>query len=253
MGLSALHLSRDESEYRSSYKSAAAVLQSQALQSFESSKVLQDVNASNVLDLLLFQHLIALHVFCDIFATTGNDFDEFMEKLAGCIQLLRGLNLVTEPWFHVLSETELGAVMLTAHLHQKSPHESRHECDPLLTMMDQADLSARSIEVCRSSIASLQTYFDAENGLEDEAIDSTNMLFSWLITASQEYTSLLKQRRPEALVILAYYAVLLFRRRRNWAVASAGHILLQYIRTHLGSTWEAHLQWPITAILGCES
>lgn len=252
LGLSALHLSREASERQVSYRNAAAVLQSQALQGFESSQILQDVNTSNVLDLLLFQHLIALHVFCDIFTTTGSDFGDFMEKLIGCIQLLRGLNLVTEPWFDVLAKTELGVIMLTAHVHQKSPHASHHECDPLLIMLDEADLSAQSIEVCRLSIERLQTYFDADNEFNSEQINSTNMLFSWLITSSQELTGLLKQRRPEALVILAYYAVLLYRRRRNWVVASAGQKLLQHVRTYLGSTWEAHLLWPITEIVGHE-
>ena len=140
--------------------------------------------------------------------------------------------------------------MLTAHTHQKARHDSRHECEQLLSMIDRADLSIQSIETCRSSIATLQSYFDADNDLDSEPIDSTNMLFAWLVTASEGYTNLLKQRRPEALIALAYFAVLLFRRRQNWAVASAGQILLQHIRNYLGSTWEEHLDWPITEIFG---
>lgn len=210
---------------------------------------LDNIDSSNVLDLLLFQHLIALHVFCDIFTNLDNDFNGFMERLVGCIRLLKAINSVIQPWWHVLAQTDLGVILQSSDSHQHTPRESDHECVALENMATHADLSQQSIEVCESAIASLQTYFDAENQLEDTAIESTNMLFSWLITASTEYTELLERRKPEALAILAYYAVLLHKRRKSWAVQDSGRKLLQQIRVYLGSSWDELLAWPMSTVL----
>ncbi|QIW98133.1 hypothetical protein AMS68_003651 [Peltaster fructicola] len=247
LGVSALHLSLEASDKASLYKHAATVLQSQALEEFNTG-VLDNVNAENVLDVLLFQHLTALHVFCDTFTSLYVDFGEFLDKLVGCIQLLRGVNSVVQSWWQVLSRTELGVVMEKSDAHQNSPHKDGEECLPLFAMLDGADLSAQSIETCRSSARQLQSYFDAENDLDEQAMSSTNMLFAWLITASPEYTILLQQRRPEALVILAFYAILLHRRRESWAVANSGRNLLRQIKEYLGNTWRSCLAWPCSMI-----
>ena len=74
------------------------------------------------------------------------------------------------------------------------------------------------------------------------------MLFSWLISASAEFTVLLEQRRPEALVLLAYYAAILHKRRGSWVVGEAGEKLLRYIKNHLGKPWEEWLAWPTSVV-----
>ena len=248
LGLSALHLASQSPQV---YTHLAAEFQTQALALFDRTS-LANVDESNVLDVLLFQHLVALHVFCDIF-TTLNDFNEFMDRLVGCIRLLKGINSVIQPWWHFLARTELGEILQSSDQHQHTPYESRNECAELKRMIDSADLSSESIVVCKIATAGLQAYFDAENGLDESVAGSTNMLFSWLITASEEYTGLLEQRKPEALVILAYYAVLLHRRRQSWAVKDSGWKLLRRTRAYLGKRWEEMLAWPVSVVLAEES
>jgi hypothetical protein len=55
---------------------------------------------------------------------------------------------------------------------------------------------------------------------------------------------LLSRRKPEALIILAHYAVLLHRRRRVWLVGNVGWILIQEISKFLGTFWKTWLDWP---------
>ena len=238
LGLSALQLSLEQND--PDYARTAAIFQSQALRLFDR-KILENVDESNVLKLLLFQHTTALHNFCDVFTSLDN-FDEFMDRLVGCMRLLQGVNPVIQTHWHILSRTELGVVMDSSDKHSNTPYESRGHCIQLLTMLADADLSSKSIEVCREAVAKLQKYLDAEDHLGPT--DSTNMVFSWLITASPEYINLLELRRPEALVIFAYYTTLLHKRRNNWAIADSGGKLLKQIRIYLGTRWDRQLDWP---------
>ncbi|KAH9227505.1 hypothetical protein K456DRAFT_1775164 [Colletotrichum gloeosporioides 23] len=66
----------------------------------------------------------------------------------------------------------------------------------------------------------------------------------WSIRVPTEYVNLLDQRRPEALVVLAYWAVLLHLSREYWAYANAGKALVQSISAHLGTYWSEWLAWP---------
>ncbi|KAH7111515.1 Upc2 protein [Dactylonectria estremocensis] len=70
----------------------------------------------------------------------------------------------------------------------------------------------------------------------------------WLVRVPYEYLTYLRQRRPEAIVILAYYAVLLHRARHNWAVGDAGRFLIQEVGSHLGDYWTDWLAWPQQAL-----
>ena len=64
------------------------------------------------------------------------------------------------------------------------------------------------------------------------------------MTSSHDYLRLLTEQRPEALILLAYYAVILHRRRRSWIIGDAGRLLITAISSHLGRHWQPLLEWP---------
>lgn len=246
LAFSAIHLSIIRPQRHQYYCSLATSLQSRALKGFN--EVLPRVDAVSCLPVLLFSHLIALHTFHDIFTFLGDDFNAFMDGLIGCVKLLRGVNLVTQTWWDVLLQSELGSIMKEAddvHLSKKS---SNGECSPLRGLVEAADLSSASKEACTEALERLQEYFDVENVYPGDPLTTTNVIFAWFVTASTQYTELVDQRRPEALILLAYYAVLLHRRRKSWVVGDAGQRLLKSITTYLGRRWEQWLVWPQNAI-----
>ena len=69
------------------------------------------------------------------------------------------------------------------------------------------------------------------------------------MTASPEYLKLLTEQRPEALVLLAYYAVVLHHRRRSWVIGDAGRLLITSLSFNLGRHWQPLLEWPRQLIL----
>ena len=251
LAFSALHLGLHRLQRPEYYHALATTLQSKAIAGFN--EILPQVNASNCLDVLLFSHLIAFHVFRDIFGSLKeDDFNTFMEALVGCIKLLQGINVVIRSWWEVLRQSELGAIMDEAEEARLIQKESYGECLPLRDLIDEADLSSPSIDACSEALNKLQEFFDIENAYPEDRSSSANNLFGWLITASDKYTELLLHRRQEALVLLAYFSVLLHRRRRSWVVGDAGQRLLQSITTYVGNSWEPFLAWPRSAVLGKE-
>lgn len=246
LAFSALHLGILRPQQQEYYRSLATCLQSKALAGFN--EILSQVDATSCLPVLLFSHLIALHTFHDIFTVLKDDFNTFMDGLVGCVGLLRGVNLVTQTWGHVLLQSELGDIMKEAEEMHHTKKASHSECSGLRDLIEAADLSWASKEACTEALDKLQEFFDIENVYPGGPFPTTNVIFAWFVTASSQYTELVDQRRPEALVLLAYYAVLLHRRRKSWVVGDAGKRLFESITTHLGRRWETWLSWPRNAI-----
>jgi hypothetical protein len=76
------------------------------------------------------------------------------------------------------------------------------------------------------------------------------MIFTWAMLASVEFMGLLKERTPEALVLLAYYAWLLHCGREEWQVGDAGVYVMGLVGDHLGEEWEEWLERPRREIEG---
>jgi len=246
LALSALHLSLLRPNNATFYREMAATLQSTALVGFH--EILLNVNASNCQVVLLFSHLVALQDFCDIFNASDENFNAFLDRLVGCIRLLRGVNLIIQTWWGVLEKTTMGSILASsANEQQPLTNASNEECKKLRDLIASADLSPTSIGVCLDSLDNLGFYYNRENSSENPS-RSINRLFSWLVTSSSEYITLLDERRPEALVILACYAILLHGRRNSWAVGDAGLRLFNHIDKYLSKRWEQWLQWPKSVV-----
>jgi hypothetical protein len=87
----------------------------------------------------------------------------------------------------------------------------------------------------------LQVGFDA---VADGGEGRFHMIFTWTMLASVQFTGLLKERRPEALVLLAYYAWLLHCGRDQWQVGDVGVYVLGLVEGYLGEEWAECLERP---------
>lgn len=82
---------------------------------------------------------------------------------------------------------------------------------------------------------------DPEHGAES--------ITRWPVTIPVGYIELLAQRRPEALVVLAHWAVLLIHHRELWFVGNSGVFIIESVSKHLGRYWEPWLEWPRSQLL----
>ena len=109
--------------------------------------------------------------------------------------------------------------------------------------MDDSDLKEASVEACRQAINVLQQSFDTCRSLNED--DYPQASSGFLVGVGAEFVDVLSKHRPEALVILAYYGVLLHRCRGFWAFGNAGASMIRAISGNLGSYWQETLAWPL--------
>jgi hypothetical protein len=236
LALAALHLSILRPAQQGFYRHQAVQLQTHALSQFNSMKA--DVTVDNCAPMFLFSSLLGACELCDTFRFHDSSFDNFFNRLISCFHLYRGVRAVAGQSWHLLCETDLRPIL------EEAMPEMRKglgpNCQRLSMLVTSSNLSPSSIKACQQAIEYLQWAFDGQS--------NANAIFAWPVLVTSEYTELLTQRRPEALMILAYYAVLLYQHRELWVLGDAGQFLIESITSYLGTYWDKWLAWPYDII-----
>ncbi|KAF2760920.1 hypothetical protein EJ05DRAFT_246382 [Pseudovirgaria hyperparasitica] len=225
----------------------ATELQTRAVASFTSltESVPKDDRATAV-PRFLFSAILGRHALADTLANYRSDFQTFIDRLVECFSLNRGVTSVTPPARLYLHDSEIKpllTVVLDAYAKVLTPG---NECDPLRRLLDDSDLSETSTTACRQAIEILQCSFDICHHLDVEDYPQSASVFS--VKVEGGFVDMLRKHRPEALVILAYFGVLLHRCHGFWAFGDAGAVMIRAIAGHLGSYWQAPLAWPLHVI-----
>ncbi|KAJ5092990.1 hypothetical protein N7456_008851 [Penicillium angulare] len=218
-------------------------LQTRAVSLFNSS--FADVNESNCVPILLFSSVLGQHFLTSTLAERhSGGLDAFMSNYIHCVEIHRGIHVVAMQYWPQLMESEL-APILAASSRFTSRTPKGNTCQHISELVAGSEaLSLDEKEACHSVIQHLQIGFDAV--LEGEGKSGYNhyMIYTWLMLAPPKFIDLLSEKRPEALVLLAYYALLLHYGRHVWQVKDAGHFLLGIIRDYLHPTWHSWLIYP---------
>jgi hypothetical protein len=242
LAISADHLGVLHPESASSYRRTATELQTRALSYFN--KDAQDVANydAHYLPRFLFSSLLSLHMLYDTFTQYRSSLHAFIERFCNSVHLHRGVKSTTSNRYNDLLETPLAKFFLgvknAAELGDKGD-----ECAPLIELIKSSDLSPASVEACSNAAHTLQWAFNVYRNLPQ----STNLqaASAFPVVLSEDYIETVRKNRPEALLVLAYYGVLLHRCRRVWLVGDSGAFLIRLIADHLGSYWRDALGWPL--------
>lgn len=73
---------------------------------------------------------------------------------------------------------------------------------------------------------------------------STRLINAWVITAGKDFTEMLSQQHPIALVMLAYYAVLLSLRPNTWWLQGWPDMIMEGVDNILEGDHDDLLEWP---------
>ncbi|KAK4569804.1 hypothetical protein LTR86_002773 [Recurvomyces mirabilis] len=248
LAFSARHSAYLQPERSSRYEHLAIQLQTHAVSLFNAEKA--EVDAENCVAILLFASILGHHVLTDTLAKRELDnIQTVTESLVQCMEVHRGIYTVATSAWPLLLSTEIGpTIAWSARFTSQMPRGDH--CDPLLEMIARSE---GMTEVERSAlllaIKYLQIGFDA--GFQDDEVDQGKkhqMVYSWPMLAVPEYSSLLKHQRGEALVVLAWYTVLLHLAREMWQVGDAGRRILRVITESIGLQWRSKLQYAIEQV-----
>ncbi|KAI4232464.1 MAG: hypothetical protein LQ349_004987 [Xanthoria aureola] len=246
LAIAALHMAICRPERETVWHTRATELQSLALTGFNT--MAQQVDESNCVVVLLFSALVGTHLLGDrsrIRALASRS--DYLDHLVSCVNLMRSVRgLVLKNHTAFLLQSSVKALMITRN--PIPPYEGvPSECRKLTALITESDLGPSSIEAYGAAIDRLFWLFDLA-GVPSKPHDTPRFVFAWPVQLTDEYTSLLNQRRPEALIILAYYGVILHFYRDAWCIGDSGACMIRAIDAQLGSYWSQWLQWPMKVI-----
>lgn len=248
LALSAFNLSIKHPSKADLYLTESTTLQAQALALFTSST--QTVDQDNLNAPFLFSALLGLHFFCDTFATPSSDLNTFLDRLVQSIQLLRGVDTIVGDSWEVIKNSDIKCLLQPDEPVIKRDDEVVRAFEDLCTSFSHSHtLSAFESRVYCESIEGLILVYNSHP--PDATSDGTliaRTVTTWPITISAEYTELLNQRKPEALIVMAYFSIVLHSIREFWAVGDAGKFLLTAIEEYLGAEWVEWLAVPKTLV-----
>ncbi|KAL4988101.1 hypothetical protein BDW68DRAFT_99346 [Aspergillus falconensis] len=254
LAFSARHLAYLHPDRKAYHIHQAISLQTRALSLFNAEKV--QVNASNCVAICLFSVVLGHHLLADTLTLAlaqrvpaagcgggGGGLNAFLERYVQCLETHRGVYTVAMSGWSLLMETELAPVLSRSRAFT-SQEPKGDECQRLKVLtISSVSLIQEEKEACLQAIRYLQLGFDALSTGEDDN-RGYQMLFLWNVLVLPGFSGLLAMRRAEALVILAYYALLLHHGRHIWQVGGAGQHILLMIEEHLGPDWDEWLEYP---------
>lgn len=242
LALSAAHKSTLHPDRRDFYLTEATRLQTRGLSRHNAAHT--ELSDDNLVAVFIYSALLGQHVLFDTFSLQG-DFPAVISKFVQCLSLHSGVRTIAAS----SSEKTLRELLVgdLSYLEPLGPVQPGDACALLWGQLDASRLSDGSKHDCQEAVKALQFMFSRQRlGTVRDAL----AIQEWAVRVPTGYVELLNQRRPEALVVLAYYAVLLHRERAYWSIGGTGGYLIRSITSNLGGYWAEWLEWPNRVLAG---
>ncbi|KAM0428946.1 hypothetical protein ACHAPT_006749 [Fusarium lateritium] len=246
LAIAADHLAITQPEHAAAHRRTATELQTRALTLFNNHS--QELSHENgdfekyCLPRFLFSSLLSIHVIYESYAHYRANFHVFIERFVESVHLHRGVRTVITPNYGIILESPLRPFLVNIRNASESENGG-DECAPLLELLQNSDLSPATVDAISGAVHILQWAFNVHRNLTDDGSVHASTAFPVLLTI--EYIEAVRKHRPEALLVLAYYGVLLHRSRHVWIIGDAGSFLIRLIADHLGSFWQGPMRWPL--------
>ncbi|KAF7557965.1 hypothetical protein G7Z17_g244 [Cylindrodendrum hubeiense] len=242
LAFSARHLATTRPDREAFYLYHAKNLQTHALSLFTGAHV--EPNKDNCIHILFFSWLLGIHLLCDVPSTRGQD--DILERFLHYFELFRGIRVVTVGAWTFLVESEYREIFERGAAAAKNVSVGSHTSSLRDLVRDSLGINEVQKKACEEAISRLQWVFENYDriGPKEALVDCAHVAFSWPLLVSPEFLQCLRAKRPEALLILAHFAVVLFYCRSSWIFGPVGAQLLESIVSTLGPGWERWLQWP---------
>jgi hypothetical protein len=105
------------------------------------------------------------------------------------------------------------------------------------------DDDLETLQVCEIALDELRRVFALpQSPMRTQVMIGVHV---WPGTVSQQFIELIHQRRPEALIVLAHYCVLLKKVDSCWWLDGVGRKLLAAIDLELSPEWRPWIEWPL--------
>ena len=246
LAVSALHLAYCKPAMRDYYQSQAKMHQDLAFRT--AATLLPDVNEDNCNALFIFT---AMATIISLASTkTPRDFLLTREDgVTSWLSLLRGVSGIIDPYWKWLASGPLGPLFTISAERMRKVEALGYEDflpDLRRLVLDLNTLQPEDLKTNQNAIDGLNPIFVSVYRA-DGAREYTEII-SFVYRLDELFLSNLADRKPHALVILAYYCVLLKKIDHYWWIGNWGVTLLARIYELLDAEHRIWIQWPIEEI-----
>jgi len=247
LAFSALHCAHSRPDHAPTFRHLATELQTRGIAYFskETERLARD-EASYGPPHFLYATLLSVHTLAETLSYLRSDFELFVERFIDCLHLHRGILFIVRPQMQVLMQSELEPILALTQIQLPRDPRRGSETDSLNALLASSDLPPAHANACREASGLLQWAFDLSARLPQS--DIPHAVSGWSVVVPPEFAEVLRERRPEALVVMAYYGALVHRTRRYWVCSSNGAYMISAIARHLGEGWRGALQWPLEVL-----
>lgn len=198
-----------------------------------------------------FSALIAAYAWASS-DQTGDLFfsDPSKESTVEWVSLLRGVHTLLKAAGEWMAQGPMKEILQARHIDPQLTRALDPEISAKLTSLSQLwDLTTGkfSIEDTEALDLTLAVLHESWGLVTSSAIDSEMddilVVYAWPVHVPQTFLDMLKEERPEALVLLAHYSLLLNRVDQLWYMQGMGKRLLETVRGKIGGEWGGWIAW----------
>jgi hypothetical protein len=248
LSISALHLSVAHPSQSQFYRAQSTGLQTRALHLFKESYPVLQLTPENATTMFLFTTLIGVSLLCEALQHHRSSLHNFLDQFAACLDVYRGIKTVTVEGWEMLSHTEL-STHLTWSRSVTTELKSATDSERWSGLFQNADMSIEGQSACLKAATQLSRLLDLQvAGHANTMGRKCFAMFVWPAVLAPKFVELLRQAQPEALVILAHYAIFLMQSSELWLIGDSGQWLVQSITEALGPAMLQHIEAPLQVL-----
>jgi len=238
LALSAMHLRSVNNLQPNSYMQTATRLRRRALRGFN--KHIDDTSEINSTSQFFFASLLALHYLAETITDLGDgSFAASLDCTLNYFRLQRGARIMGERAIPSFSNSPVAQWMINASRERlEEPKDNFQGYAMIASMLEISELNEDSRKACKEAVDALdfvKRRVGGPNGWGVHAMMAWSNLIPW------HFLTLLEKQIPEALVILAHWAVLMHQFRTFWCFNDLGQRLVDGISGALAGYWASWL------------
>ena len=246
LSFASAHLAQLCPAQRTSYGRGALVHRNIALRSCIPS--LRNITPKNCHALFAFSSVIAVSTFAFPDALSESQMSP-VDNILTFLVLIRGVNTVLQGGLDWIKSGSLNPLLQDGRVNWRkqvallpvtflAPFERLHA----LNVKASPDTNDR--KVYEEAIQDLENSYGAYQLIASDR----SLVFIWCAIIPREYVTLVSERQPMALVVLAHFAVLLHNVGAQWWAGDRGKLLVEAIHDELGNDWKLAVEWPMAVV-----
>lgn len=252
LALSALHLSHVTPSLSSRLSATATFHEQLALPIFRKSIAKSDLAPIHAV--FGFSTIVVLYILGSCNVRDKSRLPSKDDQVPHWLFALRGVMTLLSNNFPVLASGPFGP-LLNRH---RDPRQHSDNPDDLHlarlnillspergTSLPLSSASLSELRICEKALDQLREAYALPYSQFNTWWNVKSAVYSWAGLVSHEFVDLVILRRPEALVILAYYCALVKRLDSCWYFAGVGQAMLGSIEEALTLEWQPWIRWAI--------